>query len=1186
MMAWGLSLPAQQLVDDLDRPNSNTVGAPWTEVETASPTSIMVKEGMLRMSSATQGRDYVSTNTSGIYNTPLSGNACRQTWMFNMRQSRPDPGGFQSPGYGIAFVLAGSSSNLGSGQGYAVVLGNPTTSGADLLRLVRYSSGLYSDASLTNIITSSATITNEFLAVKVTYDPGTNTWNLYYATSPIAFIHPALATTLAGTATNATYTGTNLPYSGCLWNHSTTGNESALFDNIFLPSPCGSLPKATALVPTVGLPESYGTYNVQFLITPPPTSSQTLTVGLALTNAAYGLDLTTLPDGSGGTMNVTVPAGTMVLDLPLTIIDDAIVEPATETALFAATNLTGGTIGASASTTLVTIGDNDQAGTVLSTGDILVVGVNSENSAFCTATADDRISFICFKDITAGTTIDLTDNAYTTACAGPGPWSDTEGVVRMTRTGPTIPAGTVITWRLVNQSGANNVTGIGPDAHWNCMAWGPTTFPSNIVNLAAAPSGDQFFFLQQGNWNDPNPTSASYNATYSGIVIGGFTTNGAWAPAVCNANNSGLPPDLLCVPLVSFSGNYIKYSGDILTPRTRSQWTSMLANAANWTSYTHCSDYNGTGNPWEDAPVLPILPGTGTSGRWTGAVSTDWFDCRNWEDFVVPTVSTDVLINQVYAPDCIVSISTVSASTAAVCNTLTIRSNGIAKLLTVDQGRSLTVTGATLVERLNAGAACGITVQNASTFTTGSLTLRGATSGSPEAFFSNTAAGNTVTVNGHLRIDDGGRLGLTGGTLRVNGDFTNLNSEARFEDLGSTVIFGGSGAQSISTSGFEEYFHVLRISKPAGDLTLNNGIRIRNNLDLLTGRVLGNGNLLVMDATATATGASDASFVSGAVQKYGTADFTFPVGKGTKYRRAGLNTIIGSATDAFTCEYFATDPQVAFGPWHEPSLHHVSACEYWMISRSVGSANAYVSLSWDTPASCGVTLMDDLRIARWDGSTWLDRGQGERETGSTTISGSMLTSAQQTLFSPWTLASVTVQNPLPIQLIAFTARPEGTRVRLAWTTATEQDNAFFTVERGTDAIAFTGILEQEGAGTSQAMLHYEDVDNAPLPGLSYYRLRQTDIDGTSTVSDAVPVYFGGATGEPLIVLYAADGLYAMHGFSTGSLLEVMDMTGRVLRQARITASGLSALPVDGLTPGAYVVRLSDGVRAQSTRFVR
>jgi fibronectin-binding autotransporter adhesin len=89
---------------------------------------------------------------------------------------------------------------------------------------------------------------------------------------------------------------------------------------------------------------------------------------------------------------------------------------------------------------------------------------------------------------------------------------------------------------------------------------------------------------------------------------------------------------------------------------------------------------------------------------------------------------------------------------------------------------------------------------------------------------------------------------------------------------------------------------------------------------------------------------------------------------------------------------------------------------------------------------------------------------------------------------------------LPIQLTAFKAVLNHQQVDLTWTTATERNNAFFTIERAGTNLKFDSIGFVPGAGDSQEALHYATVDYTPLRGISYYRLKQTDYDGTATYS--------------------------------------------------------------------------------------
>ncbi len=85
-------------------------------------------------------------------------------------------------------------------------------------------------------------------------------------------------------------------------------------------------------------------------------------------------------------------------------------------------------------------------------------------------------------------------------------------------------------------------------------------------------------------------------------------------------------------------------------------------------------------------------------------------------------------------------------------------------------------------------------------------------------------------------------------------------------------------------------------------------------------------------------------------------------------------------------------------------------------------------------------------------------------------------------------------NLLPVELTSFYATPLDGSVRLNWSTASETKNAYFTLERSADGLSWTTLQRIDGAGNVQQKNDYEVVDKQPLPGISYYRLSQTDYD--------------------------------------------------------------------------------------------
>lgn len=108
-------------------------------------------------------------------------------------------------------------------------------------------------------------------------------------------------------------------------------------------------------------------------------------------------------------------------------------------------------------------------------------------------------------------------------------------------------------------------------------------------------------------------------------------------------------------------------------------------------------------------------------------------------------------------------------------------------------------------------------------------------------------------------------------------------------------------------------------------------------------------------------------------------------------------------------------------------------------------------------------------------------------------------------------AIVNVVSPLPVELMYFTAALNDVKkVDLLWATQTEIDNDYFVVQRSTDLYSWEEIALVQGAETSQILHEYRAVDENPLTGTNYYRLKQVDLDGAFKISDIESVIIAGA----------------------------------------------------------------------------
>ena len=180
---------------------------------------------------------------------------------------------------------------------------------------------------------------------------------------------------------------------------------------------------------------------------------------------------------------------------------------------------------------------------------------------------------------------------------------------------------------------------------------------------------------------------------------------------------------------------------------------------------------------------------------------------------------------------------------------------------------------------------------------------------------------------------------------------------------------------------------------------------------------------------------------------------------------------------------------------------------------------------------------------------------------------------------------------LPISLVDFKAKPENDKVLLSWETSSETNNKAFTVERSAEGNNFEAVVRVNGAGNSSKLLRYTAADYSPLDGKSYYRLRQTDFDGKSTISGVQVVNMlkkeTGLIISPNPVIDEVNiGLDTKNTALTYSL---MSIDGKIILQA---SGGISQVNqrinsvLSSLSPGVYFLRLNDAGKSYAEKLIK
>ncbi len=191
-------------------------------------------------------------------------------------------------------------------------------------------------------------------------------------------------------------------------------------------------------------------------------------------------------------------------------------------------------------------------------------------------------------------------------------------------------------------------------------------------------------------------------------------------------------------------------------------------------------------------------------------------------------------------------------------------------------------------------------------------------------------------------------------------------------------------------------------------------------------------------------------------------------------------------------------------------------------------------------------------------------------------------------------APVKLNQPLPVVLATFTALAADRAAQLTWTTASEINSAYFTVERSLDGITYAEVSRVGAQGNKQTTTTYAYPDaNAasllPAGQSLYYRLRLTDLDGSYSYSSVRTVSFGPAT---QLALYpnpaTAATLLDLGALPAGEACQVrvFDAVGRLVWATPATGATSLPLPAQQWATGIYLVQVSTKNSNQTLRLVR
>lgn len=434
----------------------------------------------------------------------------------------------------------------------------------------------------------------------------------------------------------------------------------------------------------------------------------------------------------------------------------------------------------------------------------------------------------------------------------------------------------------------------------------------------------------------------------------------------------------------------------------------------------------------------------------------------------------------------------------------------------------------------------------------------------------------TVAAFNYYNLDFTSATGMTfpSGTVGIAGVFT----KGATTTASQGTVYLNSGAQTVPAFGF------YNLSLSSGTKTMSGAVSVAGNLVLsgVSRLLLGASSLSV---SGTVTGDASNYVVTdgaGSVVLRGVtgAGKVFPIG-----------ATAGSYSPLTIAQASSLDWTVRVGSDINPTAVNRSYAiqRMWSITPSINPTPSGSTLTFQyNEADAGIqganwSTSALVALSRHNGTTWSTAASGI-SAGGTPGAVRTVTASGLIAFSSWVISKSST--PLPVELLSFTGQREATGNKLQWSTASESDNAGFSLERSEDgrnfyAIAF--VPSQAPGGNSSTLLSYQFRDARAGMNRYFYRLRQQNLNNTFSYSGVVRIDANDqANGIIALAPNPSRGSVQVQlraGTRTQIQVALYDARGRLLhRSERILEAGNTVFPLtlDGLAAGDYLFRVQFG----------
>lgn len=726
-------------------------------------------------------------------------------------------------------------------------------------------------------------------------------------------------------------------------------------------------------------------------------------------------------------------------------------------------------------------------------------------------------------------------------------------------------------------------------------------------------------FIGSGNVCDyPGNTGGCSTGSCIGVgernsVWYSFAATSAGTLAFTLTPNSPVDYDWALYDVTGVSNPCASIGTNALAPIRCSYWGGTSATGMGGTGTENCDGNSGTLDGWATALSMasgnqyllfisnyststfvgytinfgatPLNYNSSNTLVWTGAANTSWNNATNWGGCSTPDCNNDVSI---YGGSSAQPI--IPANATVYCRNMTIQGGAS---LTLGANSTLVLCGSfTNYGVLTASPTSTILFQNG-----GTQIIDGNVTGTNQfGNLSVTKSAGSLTLNTNIDIAGNFVVNSTSTTVDLNakhielaGNFTNTSNSIAVPD--NTILeFVGSANQTYYQGTSALNLKVVEMDKASGVVTLSTDMQLADNgvLTLLSGVFNTGANTLRLlnENTNAIVGGNTSSYVQGNLYRdivAANGTYSFPIGNATKGFELGTINYTNASDITGVTTRFDDWTTVPNGPMGldcgtaNYSLLPMLNSGYWTFTPtpSTPTGNFDITLAsrghTNTSPTAGTSIIKSID----NRATWM-------LDGACVLSSNAALAARTGLSGFGVFSIGQTSSPLPIELLSFAGTEKSDHNLLEWVTLTETNNEYFTLERSSNGIDFIPVGRVQGAGTSRVQLFYLFKDMTPPKGVSYYQLRQTDYDGTTTTSKIIALRrHTSANFQISVAPNPSKGIFnldIMTGTSGVLNMKVNDASGKEVMNETIDVYGdrlKHAIDLAAFMSGLYDLQLED-----------